>query len=128
MPEEKSRANDLCEVPHFHREAIDQTARALPDDVTIMDLSDIFKVLSDMSRLKIVFALIESELCVCDICHVVGMNQSAVSHQLRVLRGASLVKYRKDGKQVYYSIDDDHVSSIIQMGLEHMKHSMKGTD
>ena len=112
----------ISEKPNLP-DVVSQTADRMPEDVVIMSLSDIFKVLSDMTRLKIVFALLDNELCVSDLCQVVGLNQSAVSHQLRVLRGSSLVKYRKSGKLVYYSIDDDHVSGLIRLALEHMNHS-----
>ncbi|MEG0693713.1 MAG: metalloregulator ArsR/SmtB family transcription factor, partial [Oscillospiraceae bacterium] len=114
---------DICTLTHFHKEAIDTSIKMIPSDEEIITLSDSFKVLSDMSRLKIVFALMNTELCVCDICHVVGMSQSAISHQLRVLRSANMVKYKKKGKLVYYSIDDAHVSNIIKISLEHMKHT-----
>lgn len=114
---------DICELSHFHKDAIDVARNKIPSDEEILSLSDAFKVLSDMSRLKIVFALMDTELCVCDICHVVGMSQSAISHQLRVLRSANMVKYRKKGKLVYYSIDDAHVSNIIMISLEHIKHT-----
>lgn len=128
MPKEKKVPADLCEIPHFHRESIIQTVEHLPEDDVILRLADIFKLTSDMTRLKIVLALLGNELCVCDLCHVVGIGQSAVSHQLRILRGASLVKFRKEGKMVYYSINDDHVAGIIQLALEHLKHTMPGME
>lgn len=114
---------NLCETTHDHKNNIKNVKNAIPNDNDVICLSDIFKVLSDMSRLKIVFALIHSELCVCGICEVVGMSQSAISHQLRVLRSSHMVKHRKEGKMVYYSIDDEHVSSMIEIALEHMKHT-----
>ncbi|MEG2597808.1 MAG: metalloregulator ArsR/SmtB family transcription factor, partial [Oscillospiraceae bacterium] len=89
-------------------------------DDTIFDASEFFKALSDSSRLKIITALLGQELCVCDISEAVKLSQSAVSHQLRVLRAARIVKYRKDGKMVYYSIDDDHIAKIIQMTIDHL--------
>lgn len=119
----KAEKDDLCELPHFHGDKIEATKLSLPDDDDIISLADIFKLLADMSRLKLIFALLDNELCVCDICHVAGMSQSAISHQLRVLRAAHLVKYRKDGKLVYYSIDDSHVSDIIKLAIEHQKHN-----
>lgn len=123
MAEKIIAKTDVCELTHFHKDAIATAVTTLPSDEEIITLSDAFKVLSDMSRLKIVFALMDTELCVCDICQVVGMSQSAISHQLRVLRSANMVKYRKKGKLVYYSIDDAHVSNIIKISLEHMKHT-----
>lgn len=121
MAEKKVAHNDVCKLNHFHNDAVDAAIKLIPEDEDIIELSDAFKVLSDMSRLKIVFALLNRELCVCDIVHVVNMSQSAISHQLRVLRSAHIVKYRKSGKLVYYSIDDEHVESIIKIAFEHLK-------
>ncbi|WMJ22437.1 metalloregulator ArsR/SmtB family transcription factor [Paludicola sp. MB14-C6] len=114
---------DLCEVRHVHKETIDHTLANMPSEEEMLTLADCFKILSDTTRLKIVLALLENELCVCDICHVVSLSQSAVSHQLRVLRAARLAKYRKEGKMVFYSIDDDHVASIIKQAIEHISHT-----
>ncbi len=113
---------DTCQQIHFHKDSIDAAVSIMPLEKDVLLLSEIFKVLADSTRLKIILALMESELCVCDISCVVGLSQSAVSHQLRVLRSARLAKYRKDGKMVYYSIDDDHVMGIIKQALEHANH------
>lgn len=94
----------------------------LPQDATILSLTEIFKVLADSTRLKIVFALLDRELCVSELCRMLSFSQSAVSHQLRVLRDSHLVKFRKHGKSVFYSIDDDHVSAILRLALEHVRH------
>lgn len=91
-----------------------------PTDEELSILSDIFKILSDNTRLRIICSLVNKELCVCDICEVVGLGQSAISHQLRVLRAASLVKYRKEGKMVYYSLDDHHILNCITQIMEHI--------
>lgn len=107
---------------HNHEELIAEALSIMPNENDVISLSDIFKILSDVTRLKIVLALMKSELCVYDICEVVGITQSAASHQLRVLRSAHLAKYRKVGKMVFYSIDDDHVSNIIRQALEHIHH------
>lgn len=88
----------------------------------IMDLADFFKVLGDSTRMKIISVLFENELCVCDIAYILKMTQSAISHQLRVLKSARLVKYRKEGKVVFYSLDDDHVKNIFDLGMIHLKH------
>ena len=128
MAEEIKTTDDICETHHIHNDIITATKSTLPRDEVIQRLSDIFKLLSDMTRMKIVLTLLGNELCVCDISSVVGMGQSAISHQLRVLRSASLVKYRKDGKLVYYSIDDDHVFNIVKLALDHMKHTMPGME
>ena len=91
------------------------------DEDRIIDLAELFKVFFDSTRMKIICALLESELCVCDISKVIDSSVSAVSHQLRILKQAKLVKYRKVGKIVYYSLDDDHVSEIIKKGCEHIE-------
>ncbi len=92
-----------------------------PSEDEIFDLADLFKIFGDSSRIKIMYAISETELCVQEIAGIVEMTQSAVSHQLRVLKNSRLVKSRKNGKEVYYSLDDDHVSSIFSKGLEHIR-------
>ena len=109
-----------CEEPHLHPDAVEEAESQMPDDDTLMEVSDFFKALSDSSRLKIIAALISRELCVCDISEIAGQSQSAVSHQLRVLRAARIVKYRRDGKQVFYSIDDAHIAEIIRTTIRHL--------
>ena len=109
-----------CEEPHLHADAVEEAENQMPDDDTLMEVSDFFKALSDSSRLKIIAALLSRELCVCEISEIAGQSQSAVSHQLRVLRAARLVKYRRDGKQVFYSIDDAHIAEIIQTTIRHL--------
>ena len=91
----------------------------LPNDEVLYDLAELFRVFGDSTRIKILYALFESELCVNDIAQVVGISQSAVSHQLRVLKTSKLVKFRREGKAMYYSLDDDHVRSMIALGMEH---------
>lgn len=113
---------NLCETPHFNAEAIVSVKKSMPNENYIVEISEIFKLISNPTRLKIVLAIMAQELCVCDISNILNLSQSAISHQLRVLRGARLAKYRKQGKMVYYSIDDDHVSSMIKMALEHISH------
>lgn len=115
--------SESCLARHNHADAVAKTLEQLPDDDHIITLADMFKLLADMSRLKIVLALLDNELCVCDVCDVTSMSQSAISHQLRILRSARLVKYRKLGKQVFYSIDDSHVSDIIKLASLHLAHA-----
>lgn len=91
-----------------------------PDDTTFSNLADVFKIFGDVTRLKILYALFDSELCVCDISNELNMSQSAISHQLRTLKTAKLVKNRKEGKIVYYSLDDEHVKHIFDQGLIHV--------
>lgn len=92
-----------------------------PDDEYLYELADLFKVFGDTTRIKILYALFESELCVGDIALVLGMSQSAVSHQLRVLKDSKLIKFRREGKVIFYSLDDDHVRTIMSMGMEHVE-------
>ena len=93
----------------------------LPDDEVLYELADLFRVFGDSTRIKILYALFESEKCVNDISNAVGISQSAVSHQLRVLRTSKLVKFRREGKAMLYSLDDDHVRSMIELGMEHVE-------
>lgn len=93
----------------------------MPKDELLFDLAELFKVFGDSTRMKIICALLEEELCVCDIAAITNTTQSAISHQLRVLKQAKLVKYRKEGKVVYYSLDDDHVREIFMKGREHIE-------
>ncbi|MCD8491887.1 MAG: metalloregulator ArsR/SmtB family transcription factor [Geovibrio sp.] len=92
------------------------------DEGTIYDLSEMFKVLSEPSRIRILHALSRQELCVCDLADALGMNQSAISHQLRILRNARLVKFRREGKEAWYSLDDEHVITLMCQGIEHISH------
>lgn len=94
---------------------------AVPDDVSLYSLSEFFRIFGDYTRIRILYALSESELCVCDIAEKLGTTQSNVSHQLRILRASRLVKYRRVGKTVLYSLDDEHIFSIISLGMEHIK-------
>ena len=93
----------------------------MPKDELIYDLAEFFKVFADSTRMKIIYALMEKELCVCDIAKIVGTTQSAISHQLRVLKQSKLVKFRKEGKEAYYSLDDDHIIEIVKKGREHIE-------
>ena len=108
----------VCECTVIHQEVIDKIK--LPEEEVLYDLGDFFKILGDSTRIKILSALFQSEMCVCDIAALLGMTQSAISHQLRVLKQGRLVKHRKDGKVVYYSLDDDHIKHIVDQGLTHI--------
>lgn len=111
---------DFCECKTLHQDIINKVNTEMLDEDTLQDVSDLFKVFSDSTRIKIIFALFKSEMCVCDIAALLQMNQSAISHQLRVLKQSRLVKYRKEGKSVYYSLDDDHIKQIFHMALDHI--------
>ncbi len=112
---------DICEVNVIHQEAVNKVKKIMPEDDVIYDLAELFKVFADSTRMKIIYALMENDLCVCDIAAIVGTTQSAISHQLRILKQSKLVKYRKDGKVVYYSLDDDHIAQIVKKGREHIE-------
>ena len=111
---------EQCSFLYVHANTVEQVLRQLPDDETLYDLAELFKVFGDSTRIKILYALFEAELCVCDIAQLLGLTQSAVSHQLRVLKGSRLVKPRRDGKTVFYSLADDHVRKIIAQGMDHV--------
>jgi ArsR family transcriptional regulator len=113
--------NDHCEEQCFHPKLVESVAQELLGSIPADELAQLFKALGDNTRIRILNALYLSELCVCDLTDLLGMNQSAVSHQLRVLRDARIVKSKKQGKNVLYSLDDEHVSGIICLGSEHVK-------
>lgn len=113
---------ETCDSTIIHEDIIAEVKQHLPSDQVLSDLSEFYKTFADMTRLKIMTALAESEMCVCDLAHLIGVSQSAVSHQLRLLRHHRLVKTRRDGKVIYYSLDDDHVMTVIKQGLNHVQH------
>ena len=112
---------EICECNVVHEGAVARAQSGMPAEVMLYDLAELFKVFGDSTRIKILCALFENELCVCDIAYVLNMTMSAISHQLRVLKQARLVKFRKDGKSIYYSLDDDHVKQIFDQGLTHLR-------
>lgn len=116
MAEEVER----CGFLHVHEDTVKQVTGQMPPDETLYDLAELFKVFGDSTRIKILYALFEAELCVCDIAQLLGLTQTAVSHQLRVLKNNKLVRFRRDGKTVFYSLADDHVRRIIGQGMEHI--------
>lgn len=111
---------ESCNCSIIHEDVVNKVKADMPQEEKLYDLADLFKVLGDSTRVKILCALFQAEMCVCDIAALLGMNQSAISHQLRVLKQARLVKYRKDGKVVYYSLEDEHVKRIFDQGLIHI--------
>lgn len=113
--------NLLCENENPHNDKIEKVKSLMPDDDALYDVSELFKVFGDSTRTGILAALMVGELCVCDICKLLGMTKSAISHQLRVLRQSKLVKSRKCGKEVNYSLADDHIIGIMNMALDHVK-------
>jgi len=112
---------NIFECNVIHDDVIKKVKETMPNDELIFDVAELFKVFGDSTRMKIICALLEEELCVCDIAAITNTTQSAISHQLRVLKQAKLVKYRKEGKVVYYSLDDEHVREIFMKGREHIE-------
>lgn len=113
--------NDICSCNFIHEDVVNMVKDNILDENTINSLSELFKAIADPTRIKIINILINTEACVCDIASLLNMTQSAISHQLRVLKSARLVKYRKEGKVVYYSLDDYHVNDIFEKGLNHVR-------
>lgn len=111
---------ESCDVLQVHEDVVRQVTQEIPPEETLYDLADFFKVFSDSSRIKILYALMQSEMCVCDLASALEMSQSAISHQLRILKQQDLVKYRREGKSVFYSLSDDHIKTIMCQGYHHI--------
>ncbi len=117
----KKNELECCESTEVHEELLAQVREKLPQEEKLYDLSELFKVFGDSTRIRILFVLFEAEVCVCDLAAALGMTQSAVSHQLRILKQSKLVKSRREGKSVFYSLADSHVRTIIDQGMEHVE-------
>lgn len=104
-----------------HEEVVQRVLEKQPEDEYLYDLAELFKVFGDTTRIRMLYALFEGELCVNDMARILGLSQSAVSHQLRILKDSKLVKFRREGKIIFYSLDDDHIRTIIAMGMEHVE-------
>ena len=111
---------ECCDFIHAHEDIVEKVRQVMPGEDTLYDLTELFRIFGDSTRVRILYVLFESEMCVCDIAALLGMTQSAISHQLRALKSARLVKSRREGKTVFYSLADDHVKAIINQGLEHV--------
>ncbi len=109
-----------CDINYVHTDAVNKAKNAMPNEETLYQIAELFKVFGDSTRVRILSALFTGEMCVCDIAGLLGMTKSAISHQLRILRTSKLVKGRRNGKEIYYSLDDDHVAKIISMAVEHI--------
>jgi len=109
----------MCENSHTDTDIIKKISGKMPAEQMLYDVAELFKVFGDATRIKILFVLLENEMCVCDIAQILNMQQSAISHQLRVLKQARLVKYRRDGKTVFYSLSDSHVHTMLHQGIDH---------
>ena len=113
--------DEICNCAIIHKDIVDKVKECVPNDELIFDLAELFKIFGDSTRMKIICALKQSELCVCDIANITNSTQSAISHQLRILKQAKLIKSKKVGKIVYYSLADDHVEKIYEIGCEHVE-------
>ena len=111
---------ECCETTHYHTKTIHKVEEHMPNEITLNDLADLFKVFGDATRIKILYVLLQSEMGVCDLAEMLGMTQSAISHQLRVLKQMKLVKNRREGKTVFYSLADGHIQNILNQGMEHV--------
>jgi ArsR family transcriptional regulator len=120
---ETKKQNSVCKTMFIHEETVKAVMESMPQEELLYELADFFKVVGDTTRIKILHALLVAEMCVCDLSNLLNISQSAVSHQLKTLRQADLVTFRKQGKVVFYSLKDEHVRQIINLGL---KHSMEG--
>ena len=112
---------ECCEFMHAHDEIVERVRKEMPGEDTLYDLTELFRIFGDSTRIRILYVLFEAEMCVCDIAALLGMTQSAISHQLRALKNARLVKARRDGKTVFYALADGHVRTIIDQGLDHVR-------
>ena len=117
-----------CDCDVIHGEIVSQVSKGMPCEEEFQDIADFFKVMGDSTRVKLMWALDRQEMCVCDLAVLLGMTKSAISHQLRALREAKLVKFRKEGKVVFYSLADEHVQQIFEKGQEHVREGCRGED
>ncbi len=112
---------DTCEVNEVHGLILEDVVKNMPDEIELYNLAELFKVFGDSTRIRILYVLFEAEVCVCDLASALNMNQSAISHQLKILKQNKLVKARREGKSVFYSLADDHVRTIIAQGQDHIE-------
>ena len=112
---------ECCDTIEVHEELLKIVDETMPEETELYDLAELFKVFGDSTRIRILFVLFEAEVCVCDLAQALNMTQSAISHQLKILKQSKLVKSRREGKSIFYSLADDHVRTIISMGREHIE-------
>ena len=117
---EENEPLEVCGYLHVHEDLVKQVLEAMPEEDDLYSLADFFKVFADSTRIRILYVLLCSEPCVCDLAQLLNMPQPAISHQLRILKQMDLVRTRRDGKTVFYSLADDHIASILRMGMEHI--------
>ena len=125
MPQAASKFDrstiEACETVGIHPETISQVSDNMPDQNALSDLADLFKLFGDSTRMRILWALSESEMCVCDLSALLEMKQPAISHQLKNLKQSRIIKSRRDGKVIYYALDDAHIRTLLNMGMEHIR-------
>lgn len=112
----------MCDCNIIHKDVVESTLKKMPKQGLFDNLAEFFKIIGDPTRTKILFALDQNEMCVCDIANVLGMTKSSISHQLATLKKSGIVKSRRDGKEVYYTLDDEHVKQVFEVGIEHIEH------
>ena len=117
-----SKNEFICDCNIIHEDIVKDTLSKMPEDDLFNKLAEFFKILGDTTRAKILFALDQNEMCVCDIANVLGMSKSSISHQLGTLRRSGIVKCRKSGKEVFYMLDDEHIQKVFEVGIEHIEH------
>ena len=120
-----SKNEFVCDCNIIHQEIVDKTLKNMPKPELFSELAEFFKILGDTTRAKILYALDQNEMCVCDIANVLGMSKSSISHQLKTLKLSGIVKFRKEGKEVYYTLDDEHIKELFEVGIEHIEHKNK---
>lgn len=118
---EKAEKIENCECVHVHEDVIQKIRQQMPEEDALYDLADFFKIFADSTRIKMLYVLLYSEMCVCDLASALGMTPSAISHQLRTLKQMNLVRNRREGKTIFYSLADDHIKSILSQGMEHVE-------
>ncbi len=118
----------MCDCNIIHQNAVNIALKNKPKEKELENLTTLFKILGDSTRTKILWILDHHEMCVCDIANVLNMTKSSISHQLAILREAGIVRFRRNGKEVYYTLDDEHISRLYEIGLEHINHKLKGED
>ena len=117
-----------CDCNVIHKEAVNKALKSKPERKELERLSEVFKLLGDITRTQILWVLDKNEMCVCDIANVLNMTKSSISHQLAILRSAGIVNFRREGKEVYYRLDDIHITKLYEIGIEHIDHKLKGED
>lgn len=117
-----------CDCNVIHEDVVNDAISKMPDRAVLDEVANFFKILGVPTRMKILFALDSNEMCVCDIANVLNMTKSSISHQLAILRNAGIVNFRREGKEVYYRLDDFHITKLYEIGIEHIEHKLKGED